>query len=132
VRLRFDPSGLGPASTRLREALAAAITSGRLAPGTRLPPVRELAAELGLAPNTVAKAYRRLVEAGYLDGRGRHGTFVTEVLPERPDDLEVALAAAADAFAARARQLGATPSRALAAARRALTPRRRPRAPGAR
>ncbi|HSJ50719.1 MAG TPA: GntR family transcriptional regulator [Actinomycetota bacterium] len=123
MRLRIDPLGPLPASTQLREALAVRITSGRLAPGTRLPPVRELAAELGLAPNTVAKAYRELGAAGYLEARGRHGTFVADELPEPPDDVERALDAAADVFAARARHLGVTRSRAVAAARRALTRR---------
>ncbi|HEX6329749.1 MAG TPA: GntR family transcriptional regulator [Actinomycetota bacterium] len=132
MRLRIDPTGPAPLSTQLRLALTARINSGRLSPGTRLPPVRELAAELGLAPNTVAKAYRELGAAGYLDARGRHGTFVTEVLPEPPDEVERALEAAADAFAARARQLGIPPSRALAAARGRLTPRPRRGASGAR
>jgi hypothetical protein len=52
--------------------------------------------------------------------RGRHGTFVTERLPERPDEVEVHLWAAAEAFARRTRQLGVGGAEALRAARRAL------------
>lgn len=58
-----------------------AISSGNLRSGTRLPPTRELAAELGVARNTVALAYERLMAEGYLDGRVGSGTYVTEGLP---------------------------------------------------
>jgi DNA-binding transcriptional MocR family regulator len=53
------------------------VAEGALVPGDRLPPVRTLASELGIAPNTVAGAYRRLGERGITIGRGRMGTFVT-------------------------------------------------------
>lgn len=52
------------------------IGAGILTPGARLEPVRALAAELGLAPNTVAAAYRVLGERGLVTGEGRRGTFV--------------------------------------------------------
>ncbi len=52
------------------------IADGRLTPGTRLEPVRSAAAELGLAPNTVATAYRKLADRGLVYGDGRRGTFV--------------------------------------------------------
>lgn len=57
------------------------VREGALIPGDRLPPVRTLAAELGIAPNTVAGAYRRLAERGITIGRGRMGTFVTNTPP---------------------------------------------------
>lgn len=57
------------------------ILEGRLAPGDRLDPVRAAAADLGLAPNTVASAYRTLTERGLVIGRGRLGTFVTDRRP---------------------------------------------------
>jgi GntR family transcriptional regulator len=120
VRIAIDPSGRRPASEQLRDAIAARVASGRLAPGERIPPVRVLAAELGLAPNTVAKAYRELEAHGLLVGRGRRGTFVADDPRLGPVGDQVALDAAARAFARRARQLGVPPSRALAAARRAL------------
>jgi DNA-binding transcriptional regulator YhcF (GntR family) len=120
VRVRIDPSSATPASAQLRDEIAARVTSGRLAPGERIPPVRTLAAELRLAPNTVAKAYRELEASGYLVGRGRHGTFVADDPPEAAVDAATALEAAARAFARRARRLHVPPEAALDAARRAL------------
>ncbi|WP_416972710.1 aminotransferase class I/II-fold pyridoxal phosphate-dependent enzyme [Streptomyces sp. 4F14] len=55
------------------------VASGALPPGTPLPPVRALGAELGVNRNTVALAYRRLVEAGVAQTRGRGGTVVSAV-----------------------------------------------------
>ena len=120
VRIRLDPTSPVPLSTQLRDRLAASIARGALPAGERLPPVRRLASDLGLAPNTVAKAYRELEDTGLLVGRGRHGTFVTERLAEPPADADARLASAADAFARRARQLGATPAEGLEAVRRAF------------
>ena len=50
--------------------------SGELTAGTKIPTVRALAAHLGLAPNTVARAYRELEQDGVLETRGRLGTFI--------------------------------------------------------
>ena len=52
------------------------IGDGRLPGGTRLPSVRSLAESLGLAVNTVAKAYRQLEAEGHVETRGRNGTVV--------------------------------------------------------
>ena len=82
--------------------------------------MRDLATELSLAPNTVARAYRELEAVGLVVGRGRAGTFVTERLPATPSGVEARLAEAADAYARRARQLGVTPEDAARAVRRAL------------
>ena len=122
MKIRVDPTARMPVSEQLRSRIAARIESGRLSPGERLPPVRSLAAELGLATNTVAKAYRELESAVLLVGRGRHGTFVAEALPRVPGDAEGRLEPAARAFARRAGQLGVPPDRALAIADRALRP----------
>jgi len=120
VKIRLDPTSREPLSEQLRSALAARIDSGRLAPGERMPTVRDLAAELEIAPNTVAKAYRDLASAGLVAGRGRRGTFVSELLPAALGDGEARLAEAADAYARRARQLGFGSSAARAAAEKAL------------
>lgn len=120
MRIRLDPSSPTALSAQLRDGLAGKIRAGRLLPGDRVPPVRELATELGLAPNTVARAYRELEIAGLLVGRGRHGTFVAERLPEGTTGTAADLERAAGTYARRARQLGVSPPEALSAVRRAL------------
>ncbi|MFF4601989.1 PLP-dependent aminotransferase family protein [Streptomyces sp. NPDC001339] len=69
------PGGLRAALLR---ALRDAVRSGRLAPGTRLPSSRSLAADLGIARNTVADAYAELVAEGWLSARQGSGTRVAE------------------------------------------------------
>lgn len=61
-------------------ALREAVQSGRLAPGTRLPPYRSLAADLGIARNTVADAYAELVAEGWLTARQGSGTRVAQLV----------------------------------------------------
>jgi DNA-binding transcriptional regulator YhcF (GntR family) len=124
MRVRIDRESGVPESEQLRRKVAGLIERGTLGPGERLPPVRALAEQLGLAVNTVAKAYRELEDAGLVAGRGRLGTFVAETLPVRPPVAESRLAEAAEGYAARARQLGFGPSEALEQARRALNARR--------
>src|SRR6201991_909904 len=63
----------------LLTALRDAVRSGRLAPGTMLPPSRTLATDLGLARNTVAEAYAELVAEGWLASRQGAGTWVVNV-----------------------------------------------------
>jgi len=103
VRIR---EGQGPPYEQLRDGIQRQIERGTLLPGDRLPPVRACAQDLDLAPNTVARSYRALEEAGWLIGRGRAGTFVAELLPARGDETKVALAEAADVYLRRAAQLG--------------------------
>ena len=90
-----------PLFDQLRLAVIAAVRDGQLPAGTRLPTVRELAGQLGLAANTVARAYRELETAGVVETRGRHGTFVA-----RTDPVDTAMAAAASGYAEVARALG--------------------------
>ncbi len=119
VRIRLDPEAQNPLSTQLSSAIARRIQSGTLAPGSRLPTVRSLAADLDLAANTVAKAYRELEGAGLLVGRGRLGTFVVDRLPEWMPERERRLSEAANAYVKRAVQLGFTVGQARAAVERA-------------
>jgi GntR family transcriptional regulator/MocR family aminotransferase len=85
------------AGSRVRSALEAALReamqAGRLRPGTRLPPSRALAADLGLARNTVADAYAQLVEEGWLTARTGSGTWVAR-RPAAAFEPPVAAAAA--------------------------------------
>ncbi|MEV5912077.1 PLP-dependent aminotransferase family protein [Streptomyces chartreusis] len=73
-----EASGPGGRRAALTRALRDAVRGGRLAPGTRLPPYRSLAADLGVARNTVADAYAELVAEGWLTARQGSGTRVAE------------------------------------------------------
>lgn len=97
-----------PIFEQLRLEVIAAVRDGRLPAGTRLPAVRAMAVELGLAPNTVARAYRELELGGIVETRGRHGTFVA-----RSDPADAALAAAAHAYAEAVRAVGLGRSEAV-------------------
>uniref|UniRef100_UPI0034DF1030 GntR family transcriptional regulator n=1 Tax=Streptomyces sp. PU-14G TaxID=2800808 RepID=UPI0034DF1030 len=81
-------SGARRPRAALLAALRDAVRTGRLAPGTRLPSSRSLAADLGLARNTVAGAYAELVAEGWLSARQGSGTRVAEraapTPPSRP------------------------------------------------
>ncbi|WP_149822765.1 PLP-dependent aminotransferase family protein [Streptomyces tailanensis] len=76
--LHLELSGTGGRRAALIRALRDALRGGRLAPGTRLPPYRSLAADLGVARNTVADAYAELVAEGWLTARQGSGTRVAE------------------------------------------------------
>ena len=99
--MRLDAHTDAALFDQLRLGVIDAVRDGRLAPGARLPPVREMAAELDLAPNTVARAYRELEAAGIVETRGRAGTFVA-----RCDPADKKMAKAARAYADVARKLG--------------------------
>lgn len=73
-----DPGGREPPYQQIRVQVLEAVTSGRLAAGGRLPTIRQLAADLDLAANTVARAYRELEADGVIETRGRKGSFVCE------------------------------------------------------
>ena len=69
----------GPKYRALAAALRDGISQGALPPGMKVPPVRELAWQLGITPGTVARAYRLLTDAGVLDATVGRGTFVAEL-----------------------------------------------------
>ena len=100
---------------QVRRQLTTAIWDGRLAPETRLPTVRSLAADLGLAVNTVARSYKELELAGLIETRGRNGTFVAGA-----GSADAPPARAARSFVQRMRELGVTDAEALALVRREL------------
>lgn len=119
MTVHFDPASAVPPYEQVRTQLARQINAGTLPVGAKLPTVRQLAADLGIAPNTVARAYRELEEAGLLDTRGRAGTFVGA----SGDSARSAAAAAATAYARTTDALGISRSEALAIVRAALEPR---------
>jgi len=97
-----DTGSAEPPYEQVRRQIAEAVAAGRLVAGTRLPPVRRLAADLGLAANTVARAYRELEVAGLVETRGRGGTVVTGA----GDAHREAARAAASVYVAQTRRLG--------------------------
>jgi DNA-binding transcriptional regulator YhcF (GntR family) len=112
--LTVDPRSPEPVSAQVRRQVIALVEAGDLAPGERLPTVRSLAERLGLAANTVAKAYRELEAAGVVETRGRHGTFVAA----SGDARDRAVGEAARDYARRARALGLDEDAAVARLRR--------------
>jgi DNA-binding transcriptional regulator YhcF (GntR family) len=75
--LVIDPTSPVPPYEQLRSQVATSVADGSLPAGTKLATVRQLAADLGLAPNTVARAYRELEADGVIATQGRRGTFVS-------------------------------------------------------
>jgi DNA-binding transcriptional regulator YhcF (GntR family) len=116
----LDPHSSTPPFEQLRSGIANRIRDGRLPAGTRLPPVRSLAKELELAPNTVARAYRELEVAGLVTTAGRRGTLVAAC----GDTVVEEAAAAAAAYADAVHRLGLEPPEALALAQAAVEARR--------
>lgn len=105
----LDPTSADPPFEQLRAQIATRAAGGDLPAGTRLPTVRALAAELGLAVNTVAKAYRALEADGVIATEGRRGTFVSATAAGSSTDAVVAAAA----YVADARRLGLTLAEAV-------------------
>lgn len=103
-----------PPYDQVKRQISQLVAAGELRPGDKLPTVRRLAADLDLAPNTVARAYRELEAAGVLDTRGRAGTFITG------DERSRAARQAAVEYAQRARELGLSPQEALGLVERSL------------
>ncbi len=84
--VRIDDNSPIPPYRQLVDQMLALIAAGTLPVGQRLPPVRQLATDLGLANGTVARAYRILEEADILETRGRKGTSVARQYREVSDD----------------------------------------------
>ncbi|GHA79010.1 GntR family transcriptional regulator [Streptomyces termitum] len=101
---------------QLRAQISERARSGRLPVGYKLPTVRGLAEQLGLAANTVAKAYKALEADGVIETRGRHGTFVAAA----GDAASRRAASAAAQYAEEAYRLGLTRDEAEGAVRDAL------------
>lgn len=116
MKLTIDPQSATAPYEQLRSQIAAQARAGGLPVGYRLPTVRGLAGELGLAPNTVAKAYRTLETDGVIETRGRKGSFIAAAT----SGAEREAAHAAEEFARRAHRLGLDRQAALAAAEEAL------------
>ncbi len=99
TRVRIDLDSPTPQYEQLRAQIAALISAGDLDDGERLPTVRALAHDLGIAPGTIARAYHELEEAGLVVSRRRIGTLVTApartLVTKEPRDAAITLAALA-------------------------------------
>ncbi|MFF4991867.1 GntR family transcriptional regulator [Streptosporangium saharense] len=112
--IEVDVTSPSPPYEQIRAQFAELIRCGVLAVGTRLPPVRQLAADLGLAAGTVARAYKELEQAGYVTGKRGGGT---RVLPQpEPQAARAELIRDhARAYLAEVTRLGGSPEEAIAA-----------------
>ena len=114
--LVVDPDSHLPPYEQVRSQIAELADRGELPAGHRLPTVRRLALDLGLATNTVARAYRELEQAGLVETHGRHGTFIA--VPGADRDREARIAA--QRYARRLRELGMGTQEALSLVRDAM------------
>jgi DNA-binding transcriptional regulator YhcF (GntR family) len=116
LNLAIDASSPVPPFEQLRSGIAGLVTTGALPAGSRLPTVRQLAADFGLAANTVARAYRELEADGVIETHGRRGTFVSSSLVSNGG-----LEKEAAAFVQAARRLGYTVQEATRVVEQAWT-----------
>jgi DNA-binding transcriptional regulator YhcF (GntR family) len=107
--IAIDSRSATPPYEQLRVQFMEEVRSGALAAGTRIPTVRKLAEDLGLAPNTVARAYRELEADGFIETRGRNGSFVSA----QGDAAQKQAQDAARAYADRIQKLGISRDQAL-------------------
>ncbi len=110
--ITVDHDSAVPPYEQIREQIRAQVESGELDAGTKLPTVRGLAGELGLAANTVARAYRELESLGVIETRGRAGSVVAG------SGVEQAARLAAHEYVERMRALGIHRDEALDLVRR--------------
>ncbi|GGW35715.1 GntR family transcriptional regulator [Streptomyces xantholiticus] len=116
LNIAIDADASDAPYEQLRSQISEQARSGALPVGYRLPTVRGLAQGLGLAANTVAKAYRALESDGVIETRGRNGTFVAAA----GDAAARRAAEAAAEFATQARRLGLSREEAREAAEAAV------------
>jgi DNA-binding transcriptional regulator YhcF (GntR family) len=81
VIIAVDPRSPTPPYEQIRISIRRLVATGELSLGSRLPTVRQLASDLGLAPGTIARAFRELESEGIIETRGRHGTRVKSTPP---------------------------------------------------
>ena len=116
--ITVDVRAATPPYEQIRSQIAAYVDAGLLTEGTRLPTMRALAADLGVATGTVARAYAELEAAGLVASRRRTGTVVTGRRPALP--AEQRLQRTADDLVAQARASGVDDEVVLALVRAAL------------
>lgn len=125
--LSVDANDPTPPFEQIRRQLAFLIDSGELETGQRLPTVRQLAADLRVAPGTVSRSFKELEAAGYVETRRAAGTRVLarqRIGGEGEVDAESAtVQVLAERYVDAAARLGATPQQAVDAVRAATSRR---------
>jgi DNA-binding transcriptional regulator YhcF (GntR family) len=116
MTVRIDRESKVPPYEQVRSQLAAQINAGTLVVGSRLPTVRQMAADLGIAANTIARAYRELEAAGLIETHGRGGCLVAST----GDASKEQARQAAMTYATTVRNLGISTADALAIVSAAL------------
>jgi DNA-binding transcriptional regulator YhcF (GntR family) len=120
--LEVDVASAVPPYEQIREQIERMAVSGVIPQGFRLPSIRQLAADLGLAPATVARTYTELESAGIVQSRrGRGTTIAGNGHKLTRSQTQTELGKAADAFARRIHQLGIDRKTALSALEKAFT-----------
>jgi len=120
--LVVDDTSESPPYRQIVEQIRAAIERGELQPEMPLSPVRQLAGDLGVAPNTVARAYAELQTEGWLVGDGRRGTRVASQIPRQDRHARArSLGESVDRFLASLQNRGFTKDEIDAALREAQT-----------
>ncbi|MBQ9980823.1 MAG: GntR family transcriptional regulator [Oscillospiraceae bacterium] len=76
--IQLDYRDARPIYVQIKDGVKRMIATGALAPGERLPGIRELAANLSINPNTIARAYKELEQEGYIYSVGGKGSFVSQ------------------------------------------------------
>ena len=105
----INPTDAAPIWRQIEEGVRRMIALGTLAPGAAIPSVRELAQQLRVNPNTVARAYQRLTDARVLTVRRGEGTFVSDSQPSmKKSEKNETLRDAATRYAGTALSIGAT------------------------
>jgi GntR family transcriptional regulator len=107
VRIHIAPADGVPIYQQIVNQVRYLVASGRLAAGEEMPPIRALAEQLVVNPNTVARAYRELEAAGLVEKRRTAGTYVSGVGSRlSAQERRRILTARIDTLLAEARQLG--------------------------
>ena len=119
MNIQVDTSSAVPPYEQLRLQIRSMVASGALPEGTRLPSIRQLAGDLGLAVNTVGRAFRELENDGVIEARGRHGTRVTGGVALNNKERLRLVEQAAQAFALQVHHHGANLDEVLRAVRQA-------------
>lgn len=116
VEITVDPGLHVPPYEQVRQQLADLITGGVLPPAHRLPPIRQLAADLGLAAGTVARAYQELEAEGLIHTRRAAGTVVAG--SSRPQKTNERIESLARQYVRATQRLGLTMGEAIDAVER--------------